>query len=414
MCVYSSSNVGEVKEAKATSVSQNEVELVWKKVGSAQGYNIYQKTNDSYKKVASVEKGDEQKYIIDNLNSCTKYDFCIKGYKNFGKKTYESKKAEDIKVCTAPAQQSLSVKAQGEKKVDVSLQAVDGASGYEIEYATKNDFSDASKENLDSSDKNKVEIKDLKADTEYFFKARTYVDFNDNRLYGDWSKTVKEKVYDKQTTEIDPTKPMIAITFDDGPSYNGASGKILDTIEKYGVKATFFMVGTNAKANPDNVKRKVKLGCQIGNHTYDHANYGNKVSASSIKKGRDAIESVSGGAKVTCFRSTGGNTTSSIRAECKKEGVPLYYWSLDTLDWKYRDADRVYKTVMKNVKDGDIILMHEIYDSSAEAFEKLVPALLSKGYQLVTCDELVRAKTGKEPVAGQQYMSATEILNNTK
>ena len=93
--------------------------------------------------------------------------------------------------------------------------------------------------------------------------------------------------------------------------------------------------------------------------------------------------------------------------------MPLYYWSLDTLDWKTRDAKKVYDTVMNNVKDGDIILMHEIYESTADAFEKMVPELIKQGYQFVTCDELIRAKTGSAPTAGTQYVDGKTVNNET-
>jgi peptidoglycan/xylan/chitin deacetylase (PgdA/CDA1 family) len=93
--------------------------------------------------------------------------------------------------------------------------------------------------------------------------------------------------------------------------------------------------------------------------------------------------------------------------------MPLYYWSLDTEDWKSRNADKVYDTVMKHVKDGDIILMHEIYSSTADAVAKIVPALIEQGYQLVTCEQLIAVKSGANPQAGQQYVNATTINNKT-
>ena len=93
--------------------------------------------------------------------------------------------------------------------------------------------------------------------------------------------------------------------------------------------------------------------------------------------------------------------------------MPLYYWSIDTLDWKSKNADAVYNKVMKQVKDGDIILMHELYDSTAAAVERMVPELIKQGYQLVTCEQLVYAKTGKKPVPGTQYLNATTIKNQT-
>ena len=206
---------------------------------------------------------------------------------------------------------------------------------------------------------------------------------------------------------------MIALTFDDGPPYSQSSERILDVLEKYNARATFFMVGTNAADHPDNLKRKVEMGCEIGNHTYTHQHYGKNVTAADVSKASDAIYKACG-VRPTAFRSPGGNTTETIRNECKKEGMALYYWSIDTEDWKSRNADKVYSSVMKNVKDGDIILMHEIYGSTADAVEKLVPALIKKGYQLVTCQELIQAKTGKNPQPGQQYYNGNTINNETK
>ena len=174
----------------------------------------------------------------------------------------------------------------------------------------------------------------------------------------------------------------------------------------------FLWLVKNAKNNPDNVKRKVALGCEIGNHTYDHKHYGKDVTAKDIRKGSDAIKNACG-QYPTCFRSTGGNTTEKIRNECRAQGMPIYYWSLDTEDWKSRDKKKIYKKVIKNVKDGDIILMHEIYPSTAKAVEKLVPKLISMGYQLVTCEELMLAKTGAVGKPGTQYVNAKEIKNDT-
>lgn len=413
LCIFSSKNVGNVKYFEAPSVSQSSVELNWKKVGSADGYNIYRASGGDFEKVAQVENNNELKISLDNLEPCTKYNFCIKAYKMSGKKMYESEEASSVEICTIPGEQELVASPQAGGAVLLTWQPVETASGYDIEYSQSDDFSDCQQESFSDFEQTQAQIEELSVNTDYFFKARTFVDFNNERLYGEWSQPAKVTVFDKQDESLDPSKPMVAFTFDDGPSYNGASDRILDVIEKYGVKATFFMVGTNAKANSSNVKRKVELGCQIGNHTYDHKQYGKNVSSSSIQKGAEVISNAAGGARVTCFRSTGGKTTDAMRDECRREGVPLYHWSLDTEDWKYRDAEKVYNTVMSQIKDGDIILMHEIYDSSAEAFEKLVPALISQGYQLVTCDELIIAKTGTPPEPGTQYKSATVIKNNT-
>ena len=113
------------------------------------------------------------------------------------------------------------------------------------------------------------------------------------------------------------------------------------------------------------------------------------------------------------FRCPGGSITPSIRKECKKEGMPLAYWSVDTEDWRSKDAGKVYKNITKYAYDGSIVLMHDIYPSTADAVEKVVPELIAKGYQIVTVSELIAAKTGDNPKPGNQYVDYKTINNNT-
>lgn len=269
--------------------------------------------------------------------------------------------------------------------------------GYQILYSKSKDFEKFKKVTIKNGEREYKKLKNLQPSVKYYIKIRTYLLVNGKMVKGEWSKvkSAKPKAYPK----------MIALTFDDGPGYNDVSDRILDVLEKYNVKATFFMVGKNAADHPKNLQRKLALGCELGNHTQTHEHYGSNVTRSDIKKCTDSIKKACG-EKPKSFRSPGGSTTSLIRDECKKEGMPLYFWSIDTLDWKYRNADRVYNSVMNNVKDGDIILMHELYSSTADAVERMVPALLKRGYRLVTCEELILAKTGSLPEAGVQYVSA--------
>jgi len=95
----------------------------------------------------------------------------------------------------------------------------------------------------------------------------------------------------------------------------------------------------------------------------------------------------------------------SVRENMAGMSLPLICWSLDTRDWESRDAEKVYQEVMGNVRDGDIILMHDLYDSTAEAVARLVPELMEAGYELVTLDELFAAK-GLSLEAGTVYHSA--------
>jgi len=296
---------------------------------------------------------------------------------------------------TPPETKIVSLKA-GVKSFTVKWKKQD-VDGYQILYSRKKSFKNYKKITINNGDKKKRKVKKLKAKKTYYVKVRTFILVNGKKKKSAWSKAKKIKTKARVK--------MVALTFDDGPGYNNASDQILDVLEKYGAKATFFMVGKNAADHPKNLKRKIELGCELGNHTQTHEHYGSNVTRSDIKKCTNSIKNACG-QKPTCFRSPGGSTTSLIRDECKKEGMPLYFWSIDTLDWKYRDADHVYNAVMDNVKDGDIVLMHELYYSTADAVERIVPALIKKGYKLVTCEELIRAKTGKDPEPGVQYISA--------
>lgn len=415
-CSLSLSRISQVNDVEVLNITTDSAELNWKKTRNADGYFIYQKNIDSeeYEKIATVEDGNQISYVLDNLKDSTVYELYVNAYKNFREGIVESEGYERISLCTIPARQSIGLFKSGEGEIEVTLDENDRASGYKIEYSQNSDFSGSSSKVIEETDSFVNVIDELEVGKEYYFRACSFVNYNDKEIIGEWSDTVSEIVPDEESlSEIDLSKPMIAITFDDGPGFNSAGERILDVIEKYHIKATFFMLGKNASANSDNVKRKVKLGCELGNHTYDHKNYGRKVTPQDIQKGTDAITEVAAGAKVTSFRSPGGITTPLIRDECKKEGLALYYWSLDTMDWKVRDADKVYSAVMNNVRDGDIVLMHEIYPSTADAFEKMVPELIKQGYQLVTCEQLIKAKTGSAPEAGIQYVNATTVNNET-
>lgn len=413
ICGVSSQNIGPVKSPVVVGTSDNSVKLSWKRVGSSDGYFVYLKDGEKFKKIKTVKDPKKLDCTVKNLGDSTAYTFVVKAYKQNNKKLVESEKFTEISACTNPKQQVAGVEAVQANALKISWQVNPKCGGYEIQYAKSKDFSDKQSINVKDVNSDSTDVMELAVGDEYNVRVRSYVYFNEQKINGKWSEIKNAKVLDAAgIAAVDATKPMIAVTFDDGPGYNGASDKILDVIEKYHIKATFFMLGSNASNLTKNVKRKVALGCQIGNHTYNHEHYGKNVTPNDIIKASDAIEKACG-VRPTAFRSPGGNTTDLIRKTCKQEKMPLYYWSLDTQDWKSRNADKVYNAVVKNVSDGDIILMHEIYGSTADAFERMVPVLLKKGYQFVTCDELVAAKSGKKPEPGTQYVDGKTINNKT-
>ncbi|GEM_PF-479557 len=207
---------------------------------------------------------------------------------------------------------------------------------------------------------------------------------------------------DSQRPEIFPIPDkMIALTFDDGPS--SFTMRLLDCLEKYGAKATFFMVGTEIENFPDEVRRMEALGCELGNHSYKHEDLTTR-SSSQIINSIDAVNSLLTdltGHGADLVRPPYGNINSEVRISVP---YPLILWSVDTMDWDTLDPDKTEEAVFSLVQDGDMILMHDIYSSSVDAAEMLIPELKRQGYALVTVSELAAAK-GVELTPGISYGS---------
>lgn len=191
--------------------------------------------------------------------------------------------------------------------------------------------------------------------------------------------------------DLDPNKPMVALTFDDGPHAENTE-IILDVLKQYNSRATFFVVGYNAEANTDVLKKISDSGCQIGNHTKDHSNL-TELTDDEIKEEADYVDNIvknATGSPTTALRPPYGAYSEKVQQILNK--TPLIFWNVDTQDWADLDKDKTTKSVMNQVYDGSIILMHDIHSSTAEAIKEIVPKLISEGYQLVTVEELLYYK----------------------
>ena len=185
----------------------------------------------------------------------------------------------------------------------------------------------------------------------------------------------------------DEEHPKIALTFDDGP-HAVYTPKLLDGLKKRGIHATFFLIGKNIEGNEELVKRIQEEGHLIGSHTYNHVQL-NKLSES---KARDEV--LKGCNKIY---ETTGTYSSFVRppyGAWKKNldfcitMIPVS-WNVDSLDWKTQNTEKIVKRVVKDVEECDIILMHDIFDTSVEAALKIADELTEEGYQFVTVDELL-------------------------
>ena len=181
-------------------------------------------------------------------------------------------------------------------------------------------------------------------------------------------------------------KMLVALTFDDGPS-SATTTDLLDILFKKDVPATFFVLGNMARNNPDIVRRAEKEGHIIGNHTMYHQNL---IRLSSAAAKSDISESISIFNDILDHdplytRPPYGNYNNTVRSAA---GTPLILWSVDSLDWQSKNVDSIVGTIMEQVHDGAIILMHDIYPTSVEAVPIIIDKLRASGYEFVTISEL--------------------------
>ena len=222
----------------------------------------------------------------------------------------------------------------------------------------------------------------------------------------------------ESVTTNQPVKPstekLIALTYDDGPNPS-TTNRILTALEENNSVATFFIVGNRIDSSTETIQRAIDMGCEIANHTNSHK-YLNEISDSErsnqINNVNSKMES-DFGYDVKLLRAPGGKykgVTDSV-------GMPLIQWSIDTNDWRHKDTskprseeqrqkemDDIIDDVMSSVKSGDIILMHDIYDFTADMSEILIPKLVAAGYKLVTVSEMYEAY-GQTLEAGEVYFN---------
>ncbi|MCL2076911.1 MAG: polysaccharide deacetylase family protein [Oscillospiraceae bacterium] len=208
-----------------------------------------------------------------------------------------------------------------------------------------------------------------------------------------------------QRDDIDPSKPMIALTFDDGPSVH--TERILDTLEKYNSRATFCVVGIYIEDRQDTVKRAFDLGCEIIGHSWAHDDL-TKLSAEEIRQDllqtNEKIESVIG-TQSMMFRPPYGNVNDTLKSVSRELGLAIMTWSVDPRDWSNKSADEIYNSIMSVVKDRGIILSHDRLGTTADAMERIIPDLIAQGYQIVTISELMHY-SDRAIEAGVVYSSA--------
>lgn len=358
-----------------TAQAKGEIELSLKNTSKGIVLSWKGDKNEKYSVFKKNEKGKYVrtarvkglKYTDTQVKSGQTYSYCVRKTK--------TEKSKHLSILHIAAPKNFSMKQKG-KKITLTWKSAEGALRYELYKKTAD--GKWKKLSVLAADKNKFTEKLSSTAKKISYKLRAVTE----KGKGAFTKVLTIRY-------VDPKKPMVALTYDDGP-HPTHTHTILDVLEKYDARATFFVVGERITAYKDCLVRQNKLGCEIANHSYSHISLStssDKVVKKQINKTDKLIKKYSG---QTCklVRAPGGSAGKAARLIDK----PFIHWSVDTMDWSSRSSSKVVAHIKKNVRDGSIILMHDLYSSTAEASKEIIPWLIKEGYQLVTVSEMMEAK----------------------
>lgn len=192
---------------------------------------------------------------------------------------------------------------------------------------------------------------------------------------------------------VNENGPVIALTFDDGP-YPKVTGHILDVLEKNGVCATFFVLGSRIEGHEDMLTRMDELGCEIGNHSFSHADLTRLSKADCQRELSDTdaeIRRVTGH-EASVVRPPYGYYNKTVMSAA---GRPLILWTVDTNDWRGKAPGEIADYVIQQAKEGSVILMHDQQTQTADAMEMIISTLIEEGFRFVTVSELIGLTGGQ-------------------
>ena len=192
----------------------------------------------------------------------------------------------------------------------------------------------------------------------------------------------------------DTTDKVIYLTFDAGYE-NGNTAPILDALKKHNAPATFFVVGTFVKENPDLVRRMNEEGHIVGNHTYSHPDMSKIADKESfqneLKQVEDLYEQTVGSPMTHFYRPPQGKYSTSNLAMAKELGYKTFFWSLAYVDW-YQDnqptKDEAFDKLLKRIHPGAIVLLHSTSSTNAQILDELLTKWEELGYEFRALDEL--------------------------
>ena len=235
-----------------------------------------------------------------------------------------------------------------------------------------------------------IYYKNVESSPKYNGKLFIKINYNEIENYLTFDHILDDEYDVEDGFSYDPNFKYIAFTFDDGPSAKNTKD-IVNYLISNKAHATFFMVGNMMSKNSDIVKYVLSNNCEIGSHTYSHQNL-KRISINKVAEEIDAANNIYKeitGNEFTLLRPPYGAINDKIKNTFNYSYI---LWNVDTEDWRYKDSDRLYNYVIDNVKDGDIVLMHDIHDSTKVAVEKILPELYVRGFKVVSVSELAKIK----------------------
>lgn len=371
-------------------LKENGFDVSWYTGSGVDGYVILRKSENEtlWIPIAVIDNANQNLYTDTTVESGMRYSYSVS--QNIG--SYSSAYIEDDESKLFIATPELQVK-NSPSGVRLTWTKAEGATEYRIYRKMSGDEKWETIEKIADDETVSYIDKDVTYGKKVRYKIKAWVDEENQSL-------IRKAV---SLYAVDPDKPMVALTYDDGP-YRPVTNSIIKTLKKHDARATFFIVGSRVAEFEDCIRKADKIGCEIANHTFEHTKLTGtkkKTIRSEVSKTNKAVEAIIGKSPAL-VRAPGGAVDDKVK---KYVEYPLINWSVDTLDWKYRNSKSVISKVKEQVEDGSIVLMHDLYKSTAEASKTIIPWLIDEGYQLVTVSEMMDAK-GINIKKGELYTSA--------
>lgn len=216
------------------------------------------------------------------------------------------------------------------------------------------------------------------------------INFNEIDKYLNFQHELDEEYQNESAFDYDSSKKYVAFTFDDGPNKSNTND-IVKYLTDNKMRATFFMVGYLMENNPSIVKNVHDNSMEIGSHSWAHSNLKNQkfdTIEHEMQKVDEVYKNIIG-EDIKLMRPPYGAINNTIKDTFNYSYI---LWNVDTLDWKYKDADHLYDFLLNNLEDGDIVLMHDLQSSTKVCLEKVLPELYVKGYRVVSVSELANIR----------------------